>query len=116
MLTSSKLLKNKKMTPFNEGQEERIMEAVLNRIEKYSDEAFDANFELVVYSAENREHIVRIGTSILCTKWGIGYPGGSFVQAIIDNDLTQTFGRADRINLNCIRFYVSLLYNQSYIA
>ncbi len=104
------------MRPFNEGQEERIREAVRTRIAEYSIGCRDVAFRSEVAPfIDEREHVVNIGTSILCTKWGIGYPGGSFVQAIVNNDLTETFGRADRINLNCIQFYVSLLYNQSYI-
>jgi hypothetical protein len=104
------------MRQFNEGQEERIAEAIRKRIDEYKyngrDEAFTTQ---IAPFYEEREHVVNIGTSILCTKWGIGYPGGSFVQAIVNNDLMETFGRADHINLNAIRFYVSLLYNQSYI-
>lgn len=104
------------MRQFNEGQEERIREAVRARFDEYKyngrDEAFARQ---IAPFHEEREHVLSIGTSILCTKWGIGYPGGSFVQAIVNNDLTETFGRADHINLNAIRFYVQLVYNQSYI-
>ena len=48
-------------------------------------------------------------------KWGIGYPGGSFVQAVVDNDLTGAFSRADYINRNSLGFYCKLLYNIGYI-
>lgn len=58
-----------------------------------------------------RDHIVDIGTSILCTKWEVGYPGGSFAKAVVDNNLSEAFGRADDINIHCIRFYVMLMYN-----
>jgi hypothetical protein len=103
------------MTPFEEGQKERIQEAVRKRIESYSVEGRDTDFVLTAYSEENRDHIVRIGTSILANRWGIGFDGGSFVKAVIDNNLMETFNRADIINLKCIRFYVSLIYNQGYI-
>lgn len=103
------------MTPFNKGQEERIQAAVEKRISEYSSQGRDVAFSLVASTTESREHIIRIGTSILCTKWKVGFPGGSFVQAIVNNDLMETFGRADDVNLNCIRFYVSLVYNQSYV-
>ena len=104
------------MRPFNEGQEERIREAVRARIAEYSIDCRDVAFRSEIAPfIDEREHVVSIGTSILCTKWGIGYPGGSFVQAVVNNDLMETFGRADRINLNAIRFYVSLVYNQSYV-
>ena len=68
-------------------------------------------FQLLGIQSESREHIIRIGTSILCTKRGVGYPGGSFVQAIVNNDLMGAFGRADRINKDSIEFYCKLLYN-----
>ena len=58
-----------------------------------------------------KEHIINIGTSILCTKWEVGYPGGSFAQSVVDNNLSEAFGRADDINIHCIRFYVMLMYN-----
>jgi hypothetical protein len=104
------------MTPFKEGQEERIREAVRARIKEYSNQRRDIGFssEIAPFTDET-DHVANIGTSILCTKWGIGYPGGSFVQAVVNNNLMETFGRADHINLNCIQFYVYLIYNQSYI-
>jgi hypothetical protein len=104
------------MTPFKEGQEERIREAVRARIKEYSNQCRDIGFrsEIAPFTDET-DHVVNIGTSILCTKWGIGYPGGSFVQAIVNNNLMETFDRADHINLNCVRFYVYLMYNQGYV-
>jgi hypothetical protein len=104
------------MTPFAEGQEERIREAVKERIEEYISSGRDVAFSLAASTQDNRDHIAQIGKSILCTKWGVGYPGGSFAQAVVDNNLTETFGRADHVNLNCIRFYVSLIYNQQYVS
>jgi hypothetical protein len=29
----------------------------------------------------------------------------------VNNDLSEAFGRADDINIHCIRFYVMLMYN-----
>lgn len=104
------------MTPFTEGQEERIQAAVAKRIDEYSAQGRDIAFGLATSTSNSRDHVIRIGTSILCTKWGVGYPGGSFVQAVVDNNLMEAFGRADDINLNCIRFYVYLIYNQSYVG
>ena len=104
------------MTPFKEGQEERIREAVRTKIAEYSIGCRDIGFrsEIAPFTDE-MDHVVNIGTSILGTKWGLGYPGGSFVQAVVDNNLMEAFGRADYINLNCIQFYVYLIYNQSYV-
>ena len=97
------------------GQEKRIREAVEKRIDEYWSKGTDSSFGHAISFKEGREHIANIGVSVLCTKWGVGFPGGSFVQAIVSNDLTETFSRADTINLNCIRFYVYLIYNQSYV-
>jgi hypothetical protein len=58
-----------------------------------------------------KEHIIEIGTSILCTKWKIGYPGGNFAQAVVDNYLREAFDRADDVNQHCIKFYLMLMYN-----
>jgi hypothetical protein len=106
------------MQDLKEGQEERIRETVIKRIDQYLEERRDIGFMMAVSSSvdNERDHIVNIGTSILCTKWKVGYPGGSFVQALVNNDLMETHGRADDINLNCIRFYVYLMYNQGYIS
>lgn len=104
------------MAAFTEGQEERIQQAVRTRIDDYMSQGRDIAFGLVASTPDNRDHIVRIGTSILCTKWNVGYPGGSFVQAVVNGDLMETHSRADDVNLNCIRFYVSLIYNQSYVS
>ena len=56
-------------------------------------------------------HIKNICISILQTKYEVGYPGGSFVQAIVNNDLIGSFGRADSINRKYIWLYAELLYN-----
>lgn len=66
-------------------------------------------------TGDGRDHIINCGTSILCTKWDVSYAGGSFVQAVVNNDLAGTVGRADSTNTNAIRFYVSLMHNTSYV-
>lgn len=95
-------------------QVERIRQEVDARLEAYKTQC---GFAFTMHSMDPgaREHIINIGTSVLCTKWGVGYPGGSFVQAVVDNDLREAFGRADAINSDCIKFYVMLIYNTSYI-
>lgn len=59
----------------------------------------------------SKDHIINIGTSILCTKWDIGYPGGSFVQAVVSNNLREAIGRGDNINIQALKFYCQLMYN-----
>lgn len=58
---------------------------------------------------EEYEHILNIGESILCTKWNVGYPGGSFVQAVVENNLQLAFTRADYINRKYIPLYIGLM-------
>lgn len=56
-------------------------------------------------------HIVEIGTSVLCTKWEIGYAGGGFVQSVVDNDLQGAIGRADSTNVRALKLYCQMMYN-----
>jgi hypothetical protein len=100
------------MKEFNEGQEKRIRERVSQMLDR---EDIPVSGESFFPLGESRSHIVNIGTSILCTKWGIGYPGGSFVQAVVGNDLMGAFSRADSINKDAMGFYCKLLYNIGYI-
>lgn len=96
-------------------QEEKIRKHVDECIDKYKEQC-GISFGWRAVNPESREHIVNIGTSVLCTKWEVGYPGGSFVQAIVNNDLREAFGRADSVNQDCIKFYLMLMHNSSYIA
>ena len=91
----------------------------IDRIKDKVEEYFDQHAEytgLGYLSSEKRQHVINIGTSILCTKWEVGYPGGSFAQAVANNDLMGAFATADQVNQGAIKFYCSLIYNQSYIA
>jgi len=89
-----------------EQQQEIVRTLVSDYFDKYALELLPYNIVIDSYS-----HIIDIGTSILCTKWKVGYPGGSFAKAVVDNDLSEAFGRADDINVHCIRFYLMLMYN-----
>jgi hypothetical protein len=62
-------------------------------------------------NAEEQNHIINIGTSILCTKWGVGYEGGSFVQSFVNNDLLGAIGRADETSYKGFKFFAALMYN-----
>lgn len=62
-------------------------------------------------SESERAHIIDIGTSILCTKWKVGYEGGSFVQSFVANDLMGAIGRADNTSYKGFKFFASLIYN-----
>lgn len=60
-------------------------------------------------SDEEYQHILNIGESILCTKWNVGYPGGSFVQAVVENNHQLAVTRADYINRKYIPLYIGLM-------
>ena len=83
-------------------------------VKKLVEDSFDEN---AMYSGiddmneENKNHIINIGTSILCTKWEIGFEGGGFVQAVVANDLMKAVGSADGTSLKGLKFFASLLYN-----
>ena len=89
-----------------------------DQIQKITEEVtkfYDDNALLngLYFQGEERDHVINIGTSILCTKWNVGYPGGGFVQAVVNNDLMQSFSKADHINSKAIKFYCSLIYDVS---
>ena len=63
------------------------------------------------FNSSDREHIEQISVSILCTKWKVGYAGGSFVQAVVDNDLMRAISSADYINQQALPFYCRMIYN-----
>jgi hypothetical protein len=57
------------------------------------------------------QHVIQIGTSILCTKWNVGYEGGGFVKAVVNNNLSAAVGSADTVNITALKFYCQLMYN-----
>ena len=61
----------------------------------------------------NSDHLIEISISILNTKYPElgGYPGGSFVQAVINNDLMAAFSRADQTNQEHMLFHLRILTN-----
>lgn len=62
----------------------------------------------VTLTEEERNHVINVGVSVLQTRDG-GIPGGSFVQAIVKNDLSGSYNRADSVNKRVIPFYIILL-------
>jgi len=59
------------------------------------------------------EHVINIGTSIMCNKWGIKYDGGGFVDAVLENNLSKAVGRADNTNAKALKLYCQMMYNLS---
>ncbi len=62
-------------------------------------------------SEENISRVKDIAGSIMRTKWNVGYPGGSFVQSVVDNNLMESFGRADTLNREALYFYCVMIRN-----
>ena len=87
------------------------MQAVRKLVEGYYKDSLVWDYAMPPMTSDQGQHIIQIGTSILCTKWGIGYSGGSFVQAVVDNDLMAAVGRADGTNIKMLPFYCKLIYN-----
>ena len=87
------------------------MQAVRKLVEGYYKDSLVWDYTMPPMTSDQGQHIIQIGTSILCTKWGIGYSGGSFVQAVVDNDLMAAVGRADGTNIKMLPFYCELIYN-----
>ena len=71
------------------------------------------NSETYLLSDFELNHVINIGTSILCTKWNIGYAGGGFVQAVVANDLSRAIGSADSTNIKALKLYCQMMYNTS---
>ena len=54
---------------------------------------------------DEMNHIIEIGASVMMTRDGV-LPGGSFVHAIVNNDLATAVGCADRVCERAIKFFV----------
>lgn len=81
---------------------------MIDRGDKFYEAArnFVSNYETTV-----SEHIIDIIVSVMRTRDGVGPMGGSFVQAIVDNDLFEAVSRADQDCLKNIRIIVAAKRN-----
>lgn len=61
-------------------------------------------------SDEDREHVYELGASIVYTKFNI-MQGGSFIQAVVDNNLERAISTADRVAIRCIKLLVLIKFN-----
>ena len=75
---------------------------------KYEFDLWYGNQISVTLTEEEMNHVINVGVSVLQTRDG-GIQGGSSVQAVVDNDLTRTYNRADSVNKRVIPFYIILL-------
>ncbi len=55
-------------------------------------------------------HVIGIGASIVMTRDNV-LQGGSFAQAVVDNNLREAVNRADDTCIQYLRFFVSVKNN-----
>jgi hypothetical protein len=82
------------------------IQAYKDRVQKEFDQWYGSQMS-VTLTEEQMDHVKSVGVSVLQTRDG-GIPGGSFVQAIVKNDLSGSFSRADSTNRRVIPFYIIL--------
>ena len=92
-------------------------EQLVAKVNKAVEEYFDENaistrvpFHLIV-DGEAKSHIINIGTSIMLNRLGANTYPGSFVQAVLDNNLSGAFAKADSINAQVLGFYTTMMQN-----
>ena len=82
------------------------IQAYRDRVQQEFDQWY-SNQMRVTLTEEEMAHVKSIGVSVLQTRDG-GIPGGSFVQAVVKNDLSGSYNRADSTNSKVIPFYIIL--------
>ena len=60
----------------------------------------------MMYGVSN-DHITSIVASVMMTRDGEGFPGGSFVQSVVNNDLYGAVSRADSVCLKHLKTIVA---------
>jgi hypothetical protein len=58
----------------------------------------------------DEQHAIDVAASVLMTRDGV-LQGGSFVQAIIDNNLREAINRADDVCIKYLKFFVVINHN-----
>lgn len=78
----------------------------LIKYQEMSREALDKNPHMIAGnpSEDEKQHIVQIGASVMMTRDKY-VRGGSFVEAIIRNDLNDALNRADDACLKALKFF-----------
>ena len=92
-------------------------ESLETKVRKEVSEYLNSNFHTtrvpvhIMTNEESREHVINIGTSIMLNRIGVNTNPGSFVQAVLNNDLTGAVLRADNINSQMLAFYATMMHN-----
>jgi hypothetical protein len=63
------------------------------------------------YNIQASNHIIDVIVSIMRTRDGVGYMGGDFAQAVVNNNLTEAALRADNDCVNHLKTFVLALRN-----
>ena len=82
------------------------IQAYKDRVQQEFDQWYSSQMR-VTLTEEEMAHVKSIGVSVLQTRDG-GLQGGSFVQAVVKNDLSGSYNRADSTNSKVIPFYIIL--------
>lgn len=86
----------------------------ISLVKKEVESFFEKNAEwcnVAHLNESEKAHIIQIGTSILCTKWSVGYEGGGFVQHFVNNNLMGALSSADGTTIKGFQFFGRLVYN-----
>jgi len=96
---------------WNKEQEDRIKSAVA----KYAIRNYQLIPMGIMSDPEAMQHLTNIGAAIMMNKWEIDTRPGSFVSAVLNNDLEASVNCADSTNVQLLPFYVTLKYNLGYV-
>lgn len=58
----------------------------------------------------DNDHVISVGASILMTRDNV-LQGGSFVQAVVNNNLYEAINRADDVCIQHLRYFVGVKNN-----
>lgn len=85
-----------------------VREKVKAYYDAHAENCISANSPL--WQKRNKDHIVNCAVSVYCTANSI-MQGGSFVTALVKNDLERTLACADVLNsdIHVIKFYIRVL-------
>ena len=83
------------------------LQAYKDRVAQEFDRWYRPDLMSIPLTEDQMDHVKSVGVSVLQTRDG-GVPGGSFVQAIVQNDLSGSYNRADSTNRKVIPFYIIL--------
>lgn len=67
--------------------------------------------KFMLLNDEEIQHVANGLRSMVMQLTGV-YSGGDFINALIDNNLMQSVGRADQTNQKAIPIYCSFMYNE----